>query len=104
MRWVSLVAARQAAADALRRFPLPLLCAFAAAALTDWQIIFADRYHSQLAAITIAAGLGIPLYFALALYRERRATATVSPRREPPLLELLGLFGLVLFAVYSPHW
>ena len=98
MRWVSLEAVRVAAADALKRFPLALLCAWAAAALSDWQILVEGK-HPQILAATLAAALGIPLFFALALFSERRAAG--ASRR---LLEAFGVLALVLIALLWPGW
>ena len=104
MRWVSLEAARDSAADALKRFPLPLLSAWAAAALSDWQVLDEGK-HPQLLAATWAATLGIPLFFALTLFSERFNPRQSAPAQTPRrLIEAIALLGLVLLAVLWPHW
>ena len=117
MRWVSLEAARAAAAESLKRFPLPLLCAWTAAALGIWQIVDA-RPHRQMLGATLAASLGISFYFAIALSHERRSNAasaagagTATSAAGPPhaprsarLFELVALAALVIVAVMWPRW
>jgi hypothetical protein len=103
MRWVSLEAARAAAAESLKRFPLPLLCAWTAAALSDVLTFTSDGYtHPQLIAATLAVTLGIPLFFATTLLGERLNTPEAPRIRR--VLELGGLLVLVLVAVLWPRW
>jgi Domain of unknown function (DUF4153) len=104
MRWPSLDAARSAAADSLKRFPLPLLCAWIAAALSARQVIF-EGNHPSLTAAIFAAALGIPLLFALALLFERLdARAAPSSKLPRRVIELACLAALGLIAWLWPEW
>jgi hypothetical protein len=104
MRWLSLDAARSAAADALKRFPLPLACAWVAAVVSDVLVVRGGNHLALLATI-FAATLGIPLLFAIALLFERlEARATPPPRLPRRVLEAACLAGLALFAWLWPAW
>lgn len=101
MRFTSLESVRRSGAVALRRFPLPIACAWAACAIFDASIVI-GRTHPRLFAAGLMLSLGIPTCFALARWSER-----FGPGR-PALARLLPQIGAVLIlAVIAwlwPHW
>src|SRR5690349_12672044 len=98
MRMTSLESVRQSAAAAFRRFPAPLVCAWAACACFDIAI-FSSKQRFFTAGLLLA--LGIPLTFAATLRRERSPRASFGLRWLPHLVILAVL--AVLIAVW-PRW
>src|SRR5262249_14238003 len=68
MRFASLESVRQGAAAALRRFPFPLACAWAACVFFDIAIF---TNGTRVVSAGLLLTLGIPLTFALTLLAER---------------------------------
>lgn len=100
MRFASLDSVRRQAGAALRRFPLPLACAWAACAVFDALIVIEGDHRGVLAA-GLALTFGIPVLFALALRWERVPNAPAAARALPALVVLLAL---AVLAVRWPHW
>src|SRR5262245_23408400 len=101
VRFASLDSAISAAARAVGRFPLTLVCAWVACAFFDVVILANGEGHDRLFYIGVVLTLGIPLCFALALLRERQPTASLAVRWLPQVGVLLAL---AVLAYLWPHW
>lgn len=104
VRFASVETVRAAASVTFQRFPLAILCAWTAAALSSWLILTSVR-HPLFNAVIFAATLGIPLFVAIALVGERLDERTTAPPWRPRwVLDAVGLAGLVVLALVWPHW
>jgi hypothetical protein len=104
VRFASLESVRRAALDALRRFPLPLACAWIAGALAG-VLVHLEGNHPTLVAACLAASLGISLGLSLTLLAERLEARAGSPRPAlRPALLAAGVAALALVAWRWPHW
>jgi len=92
MRFASLESVRQGAAAALRRFPFPLACAWAACVFFDIAIF---TNGTRVVSAGLLLTLGIPLTFALTLLAERSPGSSPIARWLPQLVVLLGLALLI---------
>jgi hypothetical protein len=101
MRLASLESVRRSAAAALRRFPLSLLCAWLACAISD-VLILGRGEHPGWIGIAAAAVLGVPACLAVALLGERLGGR--APRAMCALLQLVVLAAIAVFAWQWPHW
>jgi len=103
VHFASLESARRAAVDALRRFPFPLACAWAAGAISCALVAHAHDHRGWIGAL-LAASLGIPFGIALTLLAERLETPAAPRTAARVALFGLGLAAVALFALLSPHW
>ena len=101
MRFASLESVRRSGAVALRRFPLPIACAWAAFAIFDGSIVIGLHHPGWLAAGLMLC-LGIPSCFALARWSERRGPG--RPALERLLPQLGAVLILAVIAWQWPHW
>lgn len=101
MRFASLESVRQSAVAAIRRFPVPLICAWGAGGIID-ALIVAEGTHHRAFAAALALTLGIPVCFAIALLGERAAPDRSAVARLLP--QVGALVVLAALAWVWPHW
>jgi hypothetical protein len=101
VRFASLESVQRSAAEALGRFPLPLGCAWVACAILN-ALIVGEGSHPRLIAAALMLGLGIPIFFALALFAERLPAGTPHAVRWFP--QVAALLALVALAWVWPRW
>jgi hypothetical protein len=101
VRFASIESVRESAERALRRFRVPLACAWGACAIFD-ALILAGGRHDRVLAVGISLTLGIPVCFAITLLGERGA-----PERSPIarwLPQAVALLALAALAIAWSHW
>src|SRR4051794_13560850 len=94
MKLASFTGWRSGTTEAIRRFPLNILCAAVAAVclIVDLHTKNNDWLAGQATRLAMAAALGLPLFFSLRLMRERTARWSRWP---------IELFGIVLLALWT---